>query len=364
MNKKFENIQALRAIAVLLVVAFHLTGVEHKYFQGNYVLNNFLDIGNAGVDLFFVISGFVMVVVTHNQFQNSSAIKNFLYHRISRIYPIYWLFTLFLLSIHFVFPHAVSQLPDQQSYIWKSLFLIPQNQLPLITLGWTLIHEMYFYLIFTLFLFFPEKYFIKLLGIWSLLIVIGNILLHHYPSFSSPAILLITHPLTFEFIAGCIIAKLYYAGVSAKSDIFFWLAIILLVISFEFFSHFGSGIIANIENGVTRVLMFGIASALLVYAVVGFESCGVLFPKVLRSIGDSSYSIYLSHIFILSTLGRIYSKMPWHNVFIHIAFIITAILVVIMLGKYSYVYLEQPIIRASRKWRNSIILSHAGKKLT
>lgn len=355
MISKFQNIQALRAIAALSVVFFHMSGMELKYFPSHYVLGSFLNLGSAGVDLFFVISGFVMVVVTHQKFQNSYTIKTFLYHRISRIYPIYWLITLFSVFMHFAFPHAFVKFPDQPYYIWKSLFLIPQSQYPIVAVGWTLIHEMYFYLVFTLLLFFPEKSFIRLLGVWSFLIIIGNMLLHYYPNISSPAFLLIIHPLTFEFMAGCIIAKLYYAGIRVISPHFFWLALFLLIISFEYYSHLGFFITP--QDGAIRLLIYGVACVLLVYAAVGLEAQSKIFPKMLSQIGESSYSIYLLHIFILSTLAKIFSKFPMQSVFVHIAYVITATVTVVLIGKYSYLYIEQPIIKMSRKWRGGAALS-------
>ncbi len=96
MHTKLNNIQALRAFAVLLVVGLHLLAVEVKYGQFDVLLPTFLRIGISGVDLFFVISGFIMVTVTakgHIGFfaERLAGSWRFFYLRLSRIYPLYWL---------------------------------------------------------------------------------------------------------------------------------------------------------------------------------------------------------------------------------------------------------------------------------
>ena len=105
---KIFNLQALRGIAVLLVIAYHLTKIEGKYGHGEGILPSFLTIGMSGVDLFFVISGFVMVTVTRGWFQQKGKPVRFLYHRITRIYPVYWFYSLIVLAIYLVMPELVN----------------------------------------------------------------------------------------------------------------------------------------------------------------------------------------------------------------------------------------------------------------
>jgi peptidoglycan/LPS O-acetylase OafA/YrhL len=361
MTTKFENIQALRGVAVLLVVIFHLLSIEQKYWHNDYVFPKFLILGNAGVDLFFVISGFVMIVVTKKQFQDFNAAQHFLYHRISRIFPLYWLFTGFLLIIHLISPGSVTSLPEHQDYVWKSFLLLPQNQPPLLMNGWTLIHEMYFYLVLTLFLLVPEKYLVKLLGCWGIFILIGTLFLYFYPKFNSPSFALVTHPLTLEFIAGCFVAKLFFAGKRFHPILFLLLGIFLLLLNFTIFYLLSSNPDVTVSDGRLRVLMFGIACGLLVYAAAVLEYKAKLFPKFLINVGNSSYSIYLSHIFVLSTLGRIFAKLPWQGAIFHLFFALMALPLVIIVGKYSYVFLEKPLLKVSRKWWTAIAVPETTK---
>ncbi len=84
---KIQNIQAMRGLAVLLLVFFHIRAMEIKYAGFDFILPDFLMICQSGVDLFFVISGFVMVVMTRESFQCNGAIKKFMYHRVPAFIP-------------------------------------------------------------------------------------------------------------------------------------------------------------------------------------------------------------------------------------------------------------------------------------
>jgi peptidoglycan/LPS O-acetylase OafA/YrhL len=98
---KFLSIQALRGIAALGVVAFHSLSIEQKYSNGDSLLPDFFRLGQSGVDLFFVISGFVMVTVTKERFKINGESMRFLWGRLSRIYPTYWFYFLLVGSIFF-----------------------------------------------------------------------------------------------------------------------------------------------------------------------------------------------------------------------------------------------------------------------
>src|ERR1700737_3097284 len=91
-QQHFANIQALRAVAALIVVVFHLSYIESKYFPSHFVPAILGNCGMAGVDLFFVISGFVMMTVSSGHFGRSGAASDFLLRRAVRIYPVYWFY--------------------------------------------------------------------------------------------------------------------------------------------------------------------------------------------------------------------------------------------------------------------------------
>jgi exopolysaccharide production protein ExoZ len=94
---KIQNIQALRGIAVLSVVFFHLLMIERKYGGSRTILPDLFQFGMFGVDLFFVISGFVMFTVSRGKFQIPKQTLRFIYHRMARIYPTYWVYSILVL---------------------------------------------------------------------------------------------------------------------------------------------------------------------------------------------------------------------------------------------------------------------------
>ena len=186
-----------------MVVFFHMVTIEKKYGGTNTLLSDFFQFGMFGVDLFFVISGFVMVTVTRRKFQQPRQAVTFLYHRISRIYPLYWFYSLLVLAVFLLHPSFVNSSQFGQVNILASFLLLPQKHLPLLMVGWTLVHEMYFYLVFFLLLFLPEKHLVKSIGFWTAIILF----LQLYITSDSPlALRLISHPLTIEFVGGCLLA--------------------------------------------------------------------------------------------------------------------------------------------------------------
>ncbi|MEA2116633.1 MAG: acyltransferase, partial [Thermodesulfobacteriota bacterium] len=137
-SNRIKNIQALRGVAVLLVVFFHMVTIEKKYGGTNTLLSDYFQFGMFGVDLFFVISGFVMVTVSRGKFQQPRQAATFLYHRISRIYPMYWFYSLLVLAVFLLQPSFVNSSQFGQVNILASFLLLPQKHLPLLMVGWTL----------------------------------------------------------------------------------------------------------------------------------------------------------------------------------------------------------------------------------
>ena len=203
--RKVENIQAVRGFAVLLVMCFHLRTIETKYLSGETVLPDYLFGGIAGVDLFFVVSGFIMASITKSGFGQPAGIVSFIYNRGTRIYPLYWIYSLPVLGLFLVRPDLVNPSQGSQANILASFLLVPQSLLPLLMVGWTLILEVYFYAVIAFFLLAPERLFVGLLGVWVVLVVGGRLLIEDPSAF----LRCVTHLMTLEFIAGCLVALFF-----------------------------------------------------------------------------------------------------------------------------------------------------------
>ncbi|WP_242137505.1 acyltransferase [Sphingomonas sp. TREG-RG-20F-R18-01] len=172
-----KNIQALRAVAALLVVVDHWAALYGGWFQ------RLGAIGAVGVDIFFVISGFVMIHATAGRTVSPS---RFAVSRIIRIVPLYWTFTIALFLGAVIAPNVIRSTTTDLAPLLKSLFFVPYEPYgpawarrtqvsPLLFTGWTLNYEMFFYAIFALSLFLRNVFWQRaaVLAVLGVLVVIG-----------------------------------------------------------------------------------------------------------------------------------------------------------------------------------------------
>ena len=142
-----NNIQALRAFAAISVVTLHsLLGINSYYFQSF----NKLDFVDFGIDIFFVISGFIMVFIQNNHKRSS---LDFFLQRLKRILPTYWIYNFLILLLFIFFSSIFNSLKINFDHFFLSLFFLSQYILsskPVILAGWTLEYEMLFYLLFAI----------------------------------------------------------------------------------------------------------------------------------------------------------------------------------------------------------------------
>jgi peptidoglycan/LPS O-acetylase OafA/YrhL len=346
-DRKLLNIQALRACAVMLVVFSHLVHIEEKYGHGGHVLSDVFLYGVYGVDLFFVISGFVMIAVSQRK-KGRKAAKPllFLYNRVTRIYPVYWFYCSLVLAVYLLRPEMVNSSQGNQVNILASYLLWPQRLAPLLAVAWTLTHEMYFYIVFAVMLCRPRRHIQFYLVMWLIITIAGNLILGGP---ANPVMAIIFHPLTLEFIAGCFVALILFNGGNRYGRLCLCGGAALLILNIlGCYFYFGR----TLPAGWYRVLFFGLPSTLMVYGAVASEMRSIFrFPKWFISVGDASYSTYLSHILVLSFLGRLWYRLGLPGRYDNIGVLAGMLLAVLIFGHLSYKYLEKPIIHYSRRYR-------------
>lgn len=355
-SKKIQNIQGLRGIAVLLVVFRHMLPTESKYAQFDYVLPELLFIGASGVDLFFLISGFVMISVTRNVFQSRKEIQRFLYHRIARIYPLYWFYSSIILCVYLIQPSLVNSSQGNQVNILASFLLLPQNLLPLVNVGWTLIHEMYFYFAFAVLLFLPKSYLLLGLIGWGGLILVGSI---NLSGSDNSFFDIYFSPLTLEFIVGCMMGILYFSrSIKGNASAIALIALAVWIVGFYLFRE----IVGNeTPSGWMRVLVYGFPAALAFYAALLFEkNHGAIMPSWICKVGDASYSVYLSHVLVLSVVGRIWSLFAVEGYWDNIVMLLIMPISVLIVAQVSYQYIERVMLDKTRVLEKYIFPSKYG----
>ena len=215
-----NNIQNLRALAAYAVVAYHC--LIRFLHPADPLGRSYLDLPSGGVDLFFVISGFVMVHTT----RDDETPAWFATKRIARIVPLYWLATFVVIALVVVRPWTFSGALLTPDSILASLFFVPHvdangQAYPILGVGWTLNYEMMFYALFAMSLLLPRTY--RLPGVIALISLVwltanlsGDSLIAH----------VYANPILFEFAAGCVLAHAL-RGVNADHafDSFIGLAI-------------------------------------------------------------------------------------------------------------------------------------------
>lgn len=332
-------IQYLRAVAALMVVWVHafyiIPGAAQQFNIPNF--------GGAGVDLFFVISGFIMVVTTA---EKEVTPAQFFCRRLVRIAPLYWLATLAMIA-GAAYADSFKSLGYPPVAIAKSLLFIPYTALgghpgnvwPILAQGWTLNFEMFFYGLFALSLAAPRR--LRLAGLaltLGSLVVIGEL----FGPFVEPLALVYTNGLLLEFAAGVILAHGWLRDRSRDWSPWSWLFVAVGVCAI------GLRDSRFITQHSWSITMCGAV------IIVG----GCLHPKIcaiqnrpLLELGNASYAIYLSHGFVLEAL-----VWSWHRVFpivtlaSSVLFVALALSLSAVAGWSCYQFIERPLTSRLRKF--------------
>lgn len=316
---RYESIQALRGGAALLVVLFHLG-----------VMPN----GHTGVDLFFVISGFIMGAIGVDERP-----LRFVYRRVTRIAPLYWAVTLAMCVLFFV-PGLMRNFSFTSEQLIKSLLFIPYfdnagELYPLVVPGWTLNFEMFFYLVFAAALFtpWPRR---ATMGVLVALTAVGLVMAP-----TRPFALVATSPLVLEFAAGLFLSR-WSGTIPAR------VGMILAAIGFAALAAVMVGIVMPGE-GLRRVVAAGLPSAALLAGVLSLEAAG-RWPRLPAAVflGNISYSLYLTHGLVLPLV----EKFAPENVLLLVPVGMAAS---IALAALTFRAFEQPSIAFFRRIENRFL---------
>lgn len=302
------GIQYLRAVAALMVAYFHTSslipqfeGPLNRYLLGGLHLSN-------GVDLFFVISGFIMVLTGSN-----AAPRDFAVRRIIRIVPLYWTLTGALMLLALWKPEAFRATAASLEYLVKSLLFIPYpnpgqgGQLfPLLVPGWSLNLEMFFYAVFTAILFLPRRRRIAAAGLTFVIAACGAALLRHSTFPYAREIRFFGDLRMFEFLFGMLIAEWYSKGLPRPPAALPW-AIAAGAFTVLFW---GLPFLQLAPRSVEQqFLENGLPAALIVLAAVALEPGLQRRPmRWLAYLGDASYSMYLGHLFCLGAARLLWTR--------------------------------------------------------
>jgi exopolysaccharide production protein ExoZ len=347
-DKRILSIQYLRACAALMVVLHHAAS-QFPDFPGPF----HTVAGQAGVDLFFVISGFVMVFVTSTREQTAGT---FLYSRATRIIPVYWFYTFACLGMLLVAPSLFTMNEASVRHLVLSLLFVPHaiagspsEYAPLVKLGWTLDYEVFFYTLFALAMVISvqRRVLLATLALFALVITpVVGLLFGLQPVGVAG---FYTESIVAEFAFGMLIAVAYFRH---KFDwLGVWPAAVVIVLGFAV-------MIADAPhlNWKVREFEFGLPAAAIVICALAIERRGrVGNHRLMTLIGDASYSIYLVHIFPLSLLRFAWRRLgvPTHGWFFSSAFVVSSLVCAVTIGVASYYLIERPSLKLLRRSRQT-----------
>jgi exopolysaccharide production protein ExoZ len=336
-HANLTSIQSLRGFAALAVCLAHLHAVETK-FGGTPLLGNWALIGFGGVDLFFVISGFVMVWVTRTDQGKPSALPRFWLARFLRIYPMWWLVLSAVVAVWMVKPEWVYASHLTNPDILKSYLLFPAKELPLHAVGWTLIHEVWFYLVFGLMLLTPARLLPALLVLWCGIVTAAAVA---FPAPSDPVLALIRHPLTLEFILGAGIGLLATRRIFPGPRVILQTGCVVLLLTML---STWSAPQAPFEAQWSRVALFGVPAAIIIWGWVGLEvTTRQAAPRWCQALGNWSYGLYLIHVLVFVAIGRVAAPLSRDGMLDNLALLVVALSVTIFTAFMMHIVVEKPL---------------------
>lgn len=323
-------IQYLRAFAAIMVLCYHVVFHWIPQQEPHY------RVLSAGVDIFFVLSGYVMWSLTAGE-QGGS--WDFFSRRLKRIVPLYWLMTTLMLVVLLLLPGAAMTSKIDLRHVVSSYFFIPAihpvkgNFEPLLFPGWTLNYEMMFYLLMALALLWPMRLRLPLILIFlTALMAMGLI-----PHSDRSLIAFYSSSVLAEFGMGCVVGLLMARDLGARAPSWTGLALIgLAIVALCALAQF---------PGLGRGFAWGIPASLLVSGCVFNErSRGTKSLPFLLLVGDASYAIYLTHVIALSALFQLARRFA-KSASTEIAASVFMTLACIYAGVWVYRHVERPVMK-------------------
>lgn len=344
-TQSIEGLQYLRGVAALMVVFFH----SRSYFGE---VPEWTRIGSRGVDIFFVISGFIMAYSTRNIGNDVTAAKAaliFLSKRIIRVVPLYWVALLWTSSAYWIHWVVTSNslndlylnLSPELISIIKDFVFIPHPSIdedeageifPVLVQGWTLNYEMFFYLLFAMAMLFRHSR--VLLTSLMIVALVGIGQLHDFSGVISQ---FYTSSILIEFVFGMLVFEIY----SKTQHLTFDRLPLLLLGALGI-------LLLNSGSSVNDKLVLAVASAIIVWVFIQ------LFRGVhngpLKVLGDASYSIYLFHLaFFGMARGLIHYLELSPNGYLNIfSIILVQVIVSTTAGIVVFYLIEKPLLKILR----------------
>ncbi|QKC92008.1 acyltransferase [Mesorhizobium sp. NZP2234] len=348
-RQTLTQVQVLRALAATSVALRH---AQHDAASLELEAGRTFQAWNpipwsAGVDIFFVISGLIMVHTSRQLFAKTGGARLFLSRRIARIIPLYWSVTTLYLVVALLAPTFLNQTYINSRFVIESYFFIPATRpdgvvQPLYELGWTLNYEMLFYVLFAAAIVLPMRWAVTVL----LTTLVGMVFAGRLAAPLREPFAFWTDPIILEFALGVMVGIMCASGLRPSGLIracvaATGLAALMLAAAFP-----------EISVGIARPVVYGIPASLIVWSAA-------LAPSELRhesraarwgaGVGDASFALYLLHPFVIRAMRIIFWRTglilllgPW-------TFIALALATTFGVALITYRLFEKPLTGRARR---------------
>ena len=354
-GRKFSNIQILRAVAAFFVVFYHLQPWAIKMDTRP------LNFGASGVDIFFVISGFVIFYANRAM---TNEVGSFFIGRLIRIVPLYWLATLTLAALFAVGFHPAGNHELNAGILLRSLLFIQSEYAGgridlMLSVGWTLIYEMYFYLIFAVALRTRDmsKALLVVTGFFVATVSAGS-LWQGKPYL----VAYLTSPIVLEFLYGAWLAFGLQKLTLIDRPRAIAVASLAILIGLAGLSRWDvSGTAPAIPYfDQWRFLLIGAPAALIVAGALLLDHTGLgIRHRWALLFGAASYPLYLFHIFVVQPIGKVGLAFLPHTPFSFAIVVVSGLVASALLAITIHLWVEQPILRWGRRFSAKPMASRA-----
>jgi exopolysaccharide production protein ExoZ len=339
----YKSLQACRAAAALSVVLYHL-GAQLALAKtfGIAWFGEMFRFGRAGVDFFFVLSGFIVVTAHRNDFFQPARLLSYIRKRVTRIYPTYWLIFIATCCLAMTMRSTRAMLPHHTALIAKSIALLPLDSAvvggtgaPVIVTAWSLQYELVFYALIGLFIF----------GRWTAALAVVAMLANAllcvnactFPStfFASPYFLLFALGAAVAFLCRAVARVSHPLVVAGLGGLAFALTAVIETVTLAPLGSRASMVAYGLSTGV---VIFGLVKAEDIGQVVGGH-------RSIQLLGDSSYSLYLLHFPVLSILCKAAMASglrDWGGALVTFAFVLIGC---VASGIFLHLWMEGPLLR-------------------
>ncbi len=339
-RRELYGIQMLRAVAACMVV-FHHALRRSDAVPGRFAPDWLTTSMASGVDIFFILSGFIMLYVSFQPGKPPVSPSSFLFRRFSRIYPFYWFCSLTLLTLGSwgILKHREIAVRD----ILTSLILFPGGE-PILFISWTLVFEIFFYLVFAIVLLARSKR-VAVLGTTA---IIATTIIVCAAAPASRLTDFFSNPLSLEFCLGLGLAFAFmkYRAAWWTSAPLIAAGFVMLLVAPLLISHASTvGL-----PGLWRVVAWGIPAMLLTAACLTIDRPTGPVGRGLVTLGDASYSIYLTHPFVIICYNKALQNrtLAETDQELLVAIVVATSVVV---GLVAHHVVERPMIAALKQFR-------------